>query len=132
MTADPVDLVYDFREVTEADLSMLRAWLAEQHIAEWWGDDAEASLAEIREDRKSTRLNSSHSSIWYAVFCLKKKKRRLARRGALRHRRLAELNRRGAGAAALFRSLAVGVERRGRPRAARRGRRRARSTRRRR
>src|SRR5438309_10776893 len=26
------------------------------------------------EDRKSTRLNSSHSSISYAVFCLKKKK----------------------------------------------------------
>src|SRR5689334_24880106 len=28
------------------------------------------------EDRKSTRLNSSHSSISYAVFCLKKKKQR--------------------------------------------------------
>src|SRR5689334_23923047 len=28
-----------------------------------------------RADRKSTRLNSSHSSISYAVFCLKKKKR---------------------------------------------------------
>src|SRR2546427_8496959 len=28
----------------------------------------------FREDRKSTRLNSSHSQISYAVFCLKKKK----------------------------------------------------------
>src|SRR2546430_9896414 len=28
----------------------------------------------VREDRKSTRLNSSHSQISYAVFCLKKKK----------------------------------------------------------
>src|SRR5689334_24664642 len=27
----------------------------------------------LRRDRKSTRLNSSHSSISYAVFCLKKK-----------------------------------------------------------
>src|SRR2546430_4220218 len=27
----------------------------------------------LREDRKSTRLNSSHSQISYAVFCLKKK-----------------------------------------------------------
>src|SRR3712207_8967896 len=27
------------------------------------------------EDRKSTRLNSSHANISYAVFCLKKKKR---------------------------------------------------------
>src|SRR2546430_10311670 len=30
-------------------------------------------------DRKSTRLNSSHSQISYAVFCLKKKKRRNSR-----------------------------------------------------
>src|SRR2546427_4017529 len=29
----------------------------------------------LRKDRKSTRLNSSHSQISYAVFCLKKKKR---------------------------------------------------------
>src|SRR2546430_3016731 len=28
----------------------------------------------LRQDRKSTRLNSSHSQISYAVFCLKKKK----------------------------------------------------------
>src|SRR2546430_10253951 len=33
--------------------------------------DPEASR---HEDRKSTRLNSSHSQISYAVFCLKKKK----------------------------------------------------------
>src|SRR5207249_8233331 len=31
--------------------------------------------ARVRLDRKSTRLNSSHVSISYAVFCLKKKKR---------------------------------------------------------
>src|SRR5258707_7102165 len=30
-------------------------------------------------DRKSTRLNSSHANISYAVFCLKKKKRSLSR-----------------------------------------------------
>src|SRR2546430_6159094 len=29
---------------------------------------------QLRADRKSTRLNSSHSQISYAVFCLKKKK----------------------------------------------------------
>src|SRR3712207_7110354 len=29
---------------------------------------------EIRTDRKSTRLNSSHANISHAVFCLKKKK----------------------------------------------------------
>src|SRR3712207_8608986 len=30
------------------------------------------SLTELVEDRKSTRLNSSHANISYAVFCLKK------------------------------------------------------------
>src|SRR5688572_32298267 len=34
-----------------------------------------ASALKLREDRKSTRLNSSHSQISYAVFCLKKKKK---------------------------------------------------------
>src|SRR5688572_32869674 len=32
------------------------------------------SAANVQADRKSTRLNSSHSQISYAVFCLKKKK----------------------------------------------------------
>src|SRR5438477_9782840 len=31
----------------------------------------------LAEDRKSTRLNSSHMSISYAVFCLKKKKKKI-------------------------------------------------------
>src|SRR2546430_11403968 len=33
-----------------------------------------AAVEELSADRKSTRLNSSHSQISYAVFCLKKKK----------------------------------------------------------
>src|SRR2546430_7328370 len=33
-----------------------------------------AAAHDARGDRKSTRLNSSHSQISYAVFCLKKKK----------------------------------------------------------
>src|SRR5215510_15158871 len=38
---------------------------------------AEAALDHGRaEDRKSTRLNSSHVAISYAVFCLKKKKKK--------------------------------------------------------
>src|SRR5437667_404264 len=37
-----------------------------------------------REDRKSTRLNSSHITISYAVFCLKKKKAASATATALR------------------------------------------------
>src|SRR3712207_8936913 len=36
--------------------------------------DAASSEFAKEEDRKSTRLNSSHANISYAVFCLKKKK----------------------------------------------------------
>src|SRR5688572_32742627 len=35
-----------------------------------------APVRELMRDRKSTRLNSSHSQISYAVFCLKKKKKK--------------------------------------------------------
>src|SRR2546427_1403905 len=37
-----------------------------------------AARVGTRGDRKSTRLNSSHSQISYAVFCLKKKKKKRA------------------------------------------------------
>src|SRR2546427_4780934 len=33
------------------------------------------ATSQVHRDRKSTRLNSSHSQISYAVFCLKKKKK---------------------------------------------------------
>src|SRR3712207_8268396 len=37
-------------------------------------EDADVGVCEVRcGDRKSTRLNSSHANISYAVFCLKKK-----------------------------------------------------------
>src|SRR3712207_7980708 len=41
------------------------------------GDEARHHnrLAAVPLDRKSTRLNSSHANISYAVFCLKKKKK---------------------------------------------------------
>src|SRR3712207_7952292 len=38
------------------------------------GDEQGAERQPGDEDRKSTRLNSSHANISYAVFCLKKKK----------------------------------------------------------
>src|SRR5438034_6727743 len=37
-------------------------------------------------DRKSTRLNSSHTVISYAVFCLKKKKKNRSKHREIRHR----------------------------------------------
>src|SRR5690349_23734150 len=48
----------------------------------WCGDplgaaanQLQTNLAKVMGDRKSTRLNSSHVEISYAVFCLKKKKK---------------------------------------------------------
>src|SRR2546427_5987974 len=46
--------------------------------AEVWkapGTNSKDVKTEVFLDRKSTRLNSSHSQISYAVFCLKKKKK---------------------------------------------------------
>src|SRR5207248_1484213 len=40
------------------------------------GGSCSWSCRGIRTDRKSTRLNSSHRTISYAVFCLKKKKKK--------------------------------------------------------
>src|SRR2546430_10412795 len=49
----------------------LRAWVVAQLLAMM----ILAALTALGLDRKSTRLNSSHSQISYAVFCLKKKNR---------------------------------------------------------
>src|SRR5256885_3498045 len=42
-----------------------------------WGTDHVDGPRSQTEDRKSTRLNSSHLVISYAVFCLKKKKKKI-------------------------------------------------------
>src|SRR5258708_18611374 len=53
--------------------------------------DRDGRLAAVRggegEDRKSTRLNSSHQIISYAVFCLKKKNKRSNEQGERRTER---------------------------------------------
>src|SRR5262245_64453534 len=48
------------------------------------------SIAVVSEDRKSTRLNSSHLGISYAVFCLKKKKKKKNTAAALNIQRIKE------------------------------------------
>src|SRR2546430_10180024 len=62
------------------DSDMLPAAIPEARIltydwdANCFKDAPVKTLLGHAEDRKSTRLNSSHSQISYAVFCLKKKK----------------------------------------------------------
>src|SRR3712207_7382359 len=53
----------------ELDAGDLRQRGRQQRPLQRLGD-----LRALAEDRKSTRLNSSHANISYAVFCLKKKK----------------------------------------------------------
>src|SRR3712207_7562718 len=43
-------------------------------VRHWWPPATVDGI--MRLDRKSTRLNSSHANISYAVFCLKKKKQK--------------------------------------------------------
>src|SRR5258708_31347382 len=70
---------FDPQEVEKriADLRSVEAWL-------------NMNLNMIKLDRKSTRLNSSHQIISYAVFCLKKKKQnnaiRIIRKSQSKHR----------------------------------------------
>jgi len=40
---------YQFRPMTEADLPLVRGWLAKPHVREWWGDPRE-QLALVRDD----------------------------------------------------------------------------------
>src|SRR5947209_9448422 len=69
---DYTKLQHDAPFLTEAHYNLIRSSLTV--MSEQGGPGAR------HQDRKSTRLNSSHANISYAVFCLKKKQ--LARRPA--------------------------------------------------
>src|SRR5690349_25089611 len=61
-----------FRSFRRIELAPVPAGPIEPRIA----DSARRRLRREGQDRKSTRLNSSHVEISYAVFCLKKKKKK--------------------------------------------------------
>src|SRR5438128_4382292 len=64
----PRSTLFPYTTLFRSRRRVLRHTLFQPHDRE---DDA--VVAGIDRDRKSTRLNSSHGSISYAVFCLKKK-----------------------------------------------------------
>src|SRR3712207_7608594 len=79
----PRSTLFPYTTLFRSGLQEARAYLVQlQSQAERDNDLGVASLLEGRheeslerlQDRKSTRLNSSHANISYAVFCLKKKK----------------------------------------------------------
>src|SRR3712207_8319085 len=54
--------------------ALLEAQLRQQSLGIGQGIAGDHDIDVAEQDRKSTRLNSSHANISYAVFCLKKKK----------------------------------------------------------
>src|SRR5688572_30913411 len=69
--ADPYRWLED--DVRKSD--EVASWVASQNQVTF-GYLKSIPQREAIQDRKSTRLNSSHSQISYAVFCLKKKKKK--------------------------------------------------------
>src|SRR2546430_3837793 len=67
--ADAVQTTHQLRATADAAQKKLESSLADRDSAR---DIFERSQKLLARDRKSTRLNSSHSQISYAVFCLKK------------------------------------------------------------
>src|SRR5438477_9157192 len=72
----PTPTLFPYTTLFRSDLDHARQRLAafEQDGAEDGAFGVQVVWRDPRRDRKSTRLNSSHMSISYAVFCLKKKK----------------------------------------------------------
>src|SRR5688572_31792909 len=76
-------LFRSYEAVKKGDVGAVRALLARR---------PEIEQRTHRADRKSTRLNSSHSQISYAVFCLKKKKKKKKNQTARTKRHSANKN----------------------------------------
>src|SRR2546430_13560090 len=85
----PRSTLFPYTTLFRSELFLSRGrigWLSKDHCrknfftgSSLWIGEKPMSLLKLGipkgRDRKSTRLNSSHSQISYAVFCLKKKKR---------------------------------------------------------
>src|SRR5712675_2636908 len=79
----PRSTLFPYTTLFRSDLLSHRSGLARGDMV-WYGSGFDRAQI-VRRDRKSTRLNSSHGYISYAVFCLKKKKK--PRNGIKRHKK---------------------------------------------
>src|SRR3712207_8483473 len=79
-----VEFLRAFRHILETREGLVR----HEDLSLFEGGSATYCMNDAHEvkDRKSTRLNSSHANISYAVFCLKKKKKPRQRRCHQRYR----------------------------------------------
>src|SRR5260221_9757320 len=64
-----------FRSVLASEKFQVPIWQGADEISGAVHPSPAHRVERVRQDRKSTRLNSSHTVISYAVFCLKKKKK---------------------------------------------------------
>src|SRR3712207_8692634 len=71
----PISIISVLSDSEEFDVGTdyLIDLLWETELFDDYSDDEMAEMIDRLLDRKSTRLNSSHANISYAVFCLKKK-----------------------------------------------------------
>src|SRR5438128_6843135 len=89
MPRPPRPTLFPYTTLFRSEQDEARAPRRDLHVRRRFGEQAAAlredrgvdrqyakAPADVKIDRKSTRLNSSHGSISYAVFCLKKKTRR--------------------------------------------------------
>src|SRR2546427_7608721 len=80
-TLFPYTTLFRSRQVGDVRGVVRPGRMAAQHVGQAGLDRGRVAAPQsldhvaVRVDRKSTRLNSSHSQISYAVFCLKKKKK---------------------------------------------------------
>src|SRR5947209_13622488 len=67
----------DFRSRPDASafVCLAPSWLNRDWLLRFFKSLSPEIALATQKDRKSTRLNSSHANISYAVFCLKKKKK---------------------------------------------------------
>src|SRR2546427_8135149 len=65
-----------FRSVPPRIMIAVAGNVTHDRVVDLFGRGFDGFTRAVTPDRKSTRLNSSHSQISYAVFCLKKKKKR--------------------------------------------------------
>src|SRR3712207_8825495 len=77
----PLQPAQDFKRILDGDEGPNTGGMGAYTPLPWVPEDLVAQvLRDVLQptvDRKSTRLNSSHANISYAVFCLKKKKNRI-------------------------------------------------------
>src|SRR5690625_5441966 len=68
------DFVNILTKPKNALIKQYQAMLSSENVKIEFSEEAILEIARIAADRKSTRLNSSHVAISYAVFCFKKEK----------------------------------------------------------